>query len=206
MQRLTPAQIDATSLAAGFEPRAVRAVLQVECGGTGYAPNGWLLIQFEPSWFRRQLPPVITARIKQAVAAEAAKKELTEAEVALLKDWRTTQANGVEGQLRERMAFDAACRIDKRAALLSTSWGLPQMMGFNHRACGFATVEDMVEAFRQSEANQLAGMLRFIKSKPALAAALKAKDWGVLAYHYNGPAYKQFNYDRRLATAYSTLS
>ncbi|MFD1874281.1 N-acetylmuramidase domain-containing protein [Hymenobacter bucti] len=124
----------------------------------------------------------------------------------LLRDWRITQANLVEGQPRERLAFDAATRLDAHAALLATSWGLPQMMGFNAQACGYPTVEAMVEAFRVSEANHVTAMLRFIKSKPAMAGALKKKEWGVLAYYYNGPAYKQFNYDKRLATAYAQLT
>jgi hypothetical protein len=201
--RLTPDQIASAAAAAGYEPRAVRAVIQVETGGSGYdATTGYLLIQFEPSWFRRLLPKATLAAITAAGKAPAP----TAAQKQLLVDWQVTQANAVEGQARERLAFDAACRIDKHAALLSTSWGLPQMMGFNAQACGYKTVEEMVEAFRQSEANQVAGMLGFIKSKPAMAAALKKKDWAVLAYYYNGAGYKAFNYDRRLAAAYNALA
>jgi hypothetical protein len=201
--KLTPAQVGEAATAAGFEPRAVRAVIQVETGGSGYdAMTGYLLIQFEPAWFKRLLPKAKLAAINAAAAAKAPTAE----QVRLLADWRATQANLVEGQVRERLAFDAATRIDAHAAQLATSWGLPQMMGFNAQACGYATVEEMVEAFRVSEANQVAGMLRFIKGKPAMASALKKKEWPVLAYYYNGPAYKQFNYDKRLATAYAQLT
>jgi hypothetical protein len=201
--RLTPDQIASAAAAAGYEPRAVRAVIQVETGGSGYdAITGWLLIQFEPSWFRRLLPK---AKLAAITAAAKAPKPTTE-QAKLVADWQLTQGNGVEGQARERVAFDAACRIDKHTAQLSTSWGLPQMMGFNYAACGYKSVEDMVEAFRVSEANQVAGMLGFIKSNPKMAAALKKKDWAVLAYYYNGAGYKAFNYDRRLAAAYNSLA
>jgi hypothetical protein len=201
--KLTPAQVGEAATAAGFEPRAVRAVIQVETGGSGYdAITGYLLIQFEPAWFKRLLPKAKLAAINAAAKAKAPTAE----QVGLLADWRATQANLVEGQVRERLAFDAATRIDAHAAQLATSWGLPQMMGFNAQACGYATVEAMVEAFRVSEANQVAGMLRFIKGNTKMAGALKQKDWGILAYYYNGPAYKQFNYDKRLATAYAQLT
>lgn len=203
MERLTQAKINEVAVAAGFEGRAVRAVLKVETGGRGDDPvTGLLLIQFEPSWFRRLLPKAKLAAINAAAAAKAP----TPAQVQLLADWQTTQANLVEGQKRERLAFDAATRIDAHTAQLATSWGLPQMMGFNCQACGHTSVEAMVEAFRQSEANQVEAMLRFIKSKKAMADALRDKAWGVLAYYYNGAGYKQFSYDTRLATAYAQLT
>lgn len=204
--KLTSQKLAEVAAAAGFEPRAVRAVIKVETGGSGYdKTTGYLLIQFEPSWFRKLLPKATLQRITAAATA-VAKKTATPEQTALLQDWVTTQANGVEGQVKERLAFDAATRLDKHVAALATSWGLPQMMGFNHQACGYATVEAMIEAFRQSEANQLIAMLRFIKSKPAMASALKKKDWGVLAYYYNGAGYKAFNYDKRLAKAYESLA
>ncbi|WP_210518834.1 N-acetylmuramidase family protein [Hymenobacter terricola] len=204
--KLTSQQLATAAAAAGFEPRAVRAVIQVETGGRGYDKiTGFLLIQFEPSWFRRKLPTA-TAQAIAAAATAVARHTATPAQAALLQDWVTTQANGVEGQVNERLAFDAARRIDPHAADLATSWGLPQMMGFNHAAGGFATVEAMIEAFRQAEANQLAAMLRFIKATPRMASALRKRDWGVFAYYYNGAGYKAFKYDKRLAQAYASLA
>lgn len=203
---LTPQQLADAATAAGFEPRAVRAVIKVETGGSGYdKTTGYLLIQFEPSWFRRLLPKS-TAQVIAAAAAAVAKSTATPAQQTLLADWYTTQTNAVEGQVKERLAFDAARRIDAHTANLATSWGLPQMMGFNHLACGYPTVEAMIAAFAPAEAVQLAAMLRFIASKSRLAAALRRKDWGIFAYYYNGPGYKDFNYDKRLARAYDSLA
>lgn len=45
-----------------------------------------------------------------------------------------------------------AIRIDANAALRACSWGLGQIMGFNHRAAGFASPGDMVAAFCDDEA------------------------------------------------------
>lgn len=204
--RLTIPQIEAAAVAAGYEPRAVRAVIQVETGGSGYdAKTGYLLIQFEPAWFRRQLPKADLLLIEAARLARNA-KTATKEQLQLIADWETTQTNLVEGQVRERIAFDAAVRINQRVAQLSTSWGLPQMMGFNHKVCGYDTVAAMVEAFRVSEANQVQAMLKFISANPKMRNALKQKEWPVLAYFYNGPAYKTYSYDRKLAAAYASLS
>ncbi len=56
----------------------------------------------------------------------------------------------------------------------------------------------MAENFKESEANQLIGMLNHIKSKPKMFAALMARDWKTFAYYYNGEEYEMFKYDTRL--------
>ncbi|MDB5272098.1 MAG: hypothetical protein JWO58_465 [Chitinophagaceae bacterium] len=112
-------------------------------------------------------------------------------------------ANGVGLQGEEWTAFHHAASIDKAAALKSTSWGLGQVMGFNFKAAGFADVDTMVTSFEQSEYNQLKGMLNFIKSTPKMLQALQTKDWATFAKYYNGPHYKDFKYDTRLAAAYA---
>lgn len=111
-------------------------------------------------------------------------------------------ANGVERQEAEYKAYYKAVEIDQEAAMLSTSWGLGQIMGFNHKAAGYKLVSNMVLSFNASEYYQLKGMLNFIKSNRKLYQALKDKDWATFARYYNGKYYKRFNYDTRLAEAY----
>lgn len=115
-------------------------------------------------------------------------------------------ANGVENQLAEWKAFRQAEALDKTDAIKSTSWGLGQVMGFNHQAAGFFSPEKMVEAFKQSEEAQLRGMLEFIRSHPPMYKALVSKDWRTFARHYNGPQYEKFNYHTKLATTYAKYS
>lgn len=111
--------------------------------------------------------------------------------------------NGVENQPAEWIAYEAAFKINADAALKSTSWGLGQVMGFNFKAAGFTNASDMVTSFNLSEVNQLEGMLNFIKATPKMLLALQQKDWATFARYYNGPKYKDFNYDTRLAAAYA---
>lgn len=111
-------------------------------------------------------------------------------------------ANGVERQNAEYKAYFDAMEMDQEAAMLSTSWGLGQVMGFNHKAAGYKKVNDMVATFNSSEYYQLEGMLNFIKANRKLYQALKDKDWATFARYYNGKYYARYSYDTRLAEAY----
>lgn len=110
--------------------------------------------------------------------------------------------NGVENQKAEYEAYFKAVEIDLQSAMLSTSWGLGQIMGFNYKAAGYKLLDNMVLSFNASEYYQLKGMLNFIKSNKKLYKALKNKDWATFARYYNGKYYARFKYDTRLAEAY----
>lgn len=113
--------------------------------------------------------------------------------------------NGVEGQGPEWEAFDKAQDINEDAAYMATSWGLGQIMGFNHVSAGYKSAKEMAIDFMVNEYNQLKGMLLHIKSKPKMYQALVNKDWATFAYYYNGSEYQQFQYDIRLKRAYDKL-
>jgi N-acetylmuramidase-like protein/putative peptidoglycan binding protein len=97
--------------------------------------------------------------------------------------------------------LERAIALDRHAALLSTSWGIGQVMGFNATAIGYGKAEDMIDDMSNSESAQLAAMARFIDAK-ALDGALRAHDWARFAAGYNGSNYRINNYDTRLAAAY----
>ena len=94
---------------------------------------------------------------------------------------------------------------DREAALQSTSWGLGQIMGFNHKAAGFTDVETMVAAMSGSEDAQLAAMGDFLDGTN-LAPYLQAHDWVSFARRYNGPNYTINRYDVRLNSEYLRYS
>jgi hypothetical protein len=90
-------------------------------------------------------------------------------------------------------------------ALLSASWGIGQVMGFNHLAAGFPTAAAMVTSFVDSEDNQLLGQAGFLVAND-LDAALREQDWQTFAIGYNGPRYWEHQYDVRLAQQYQRFS
>lgn len=63
------------------------------------------------------------------------------------------------------------------------------------------TITEFVAAMYESERKQLMLTARFIKQSGMLPA-LQTKNWAEFAKRYNGPAYAQNAYDKKLADAY----
>ena len=68
---------------------------------------------------------------------------------------------------------------------LSISMGAAQIMGFNHSAIGYRTVQEMFEAFQADVRNQLAALFRFIEVN-RLEDAVRRADFRAFARVYNG--------------------
>lgn len=92
---------------------------------------------------------------------------------------------------------------DREAAWKSASWGMFQIMGFNHS--GFDTVGQFVAAMFESEYQHLRSFLAFCADSD-LIPVLKKKDWASFARTYNGAGYKQNQYDQKMAKAYGEYS
>jgi hypothetical protein len=99
-----------------------------------------------------------------------------------------------------------AIALDRKAALLSASWGLGQIMGSNFAHAGFKNVEHMVDAMLHSEDEQLAATAAFLGHDKKLLSAMQSHDWAAFARKYNGPNYAINKYDVRLADHYKKLS
>ncbi len=99
----------------------------------------------------------------------------------------------------DRLAHAIQC--DRIAALLSTSWGLGQVLGKNFAMAGHADVEGFVAAMCDGEDAQVAAMSAFVRSA-GLDGALQRHDWAPFARGYNGPAYAKSRYDARLNGEY----
>lgn len=186
-ERLPNAAIGEAAKALSCEPAVLEAVLQIETSGSGYDEEGRPIALFEPHIFYRKLvsnPNRLQSAVEQGLA---------------YKDWR-------EGDY-PRDSYPriiAACRINREAALQSTSWGIGQVLGENHQACGYANCDEMVAAAMDSESAQLEQMVSFIRSK-RLDKALQIKKWKEFAEGYNGKEQAKHNYADRLATAYSHI-
>ncbi len=89
--------------------------------------------------------------------------------------------------------------------MLATSYGAFQIMWFNYKISGFDSVEQFVEWMKTPEW-QMDAFAGFIEWNPRIHKALQQKDWPTFAHGYNGPAYKQNNYDNKMAAAYNKYS
>ena len=97
-----------------------------------------------------------------------------------------------------------AARIDEECAMMATSWGMGQVMGFNYKAAGYNSVKTFVNSMYTSEKDQLLAMCRFIQSNKKMYEALVNEDWAKFARLYNGPDYTLNKYDQKLKKAFDT--
>lgn len=101
------------------------------------------------------------------------------------------------------MKIARAYALDPVAALKAPSWGMFQILGENHKACGFANVKSYALAMFTSPAAHLRAFVAFVRASPRLHEALIARDWAAFARAYNGPQYAKYEYDKKMAAAYA---
>ena len=170
---------------------AVRAVIQVEAASFGFDEKRRPRILFEPHILYRELRGVQRA---DAVDLGLARRTWSEG--------RKLYGRTMDARYRQ---LDQACLINRPAAIKACSWGLGQVMGFNYRVAGFATIEAFVEAMKESEGEHLLAMAAFIKSN-GLDRHLRARDWAAFARGYNGPGYAKNRYDVKLQNAWAVYA
>jgi len=90
------------------------------------------------------------------------------------------------GQNEEWRNFERAYAVDQEAALLSCSYGLPQLMGFNWKVTKHTNVREMVLAFQGSCVEQISGFFGFVE-KNNLIKHIENEDWRAFTRAYNGP-------------------
>jgi len=173
----------------GCEVAAVRAVCEVEAKASGFLPDGRCLILFE----RHKFYFYLKKNRGQAFADQTAAK---------YPDICNVKSGGYVGNEGEYPRLERAIAIDRNAALMSASWGLFQIMGFNHQSAGYPDVESFVTAMKESERKQLGAFVAFVQANPTLLTAIRNKQWAVFARNYNGPDYAINQYDVKMATAY----
>ncbi|OSP56718.1 N-acetylmuramidase domain-containing protein [Pseudoruegeria sp. SK021] len=83
-------------------------------------------------------------------------------------------------------------------ALQSASWGMFQIMGFNHRDAGYSTVTEFVDWMSMGEDYHLEAFVSFIEAKK-LGDELRSGKWADFALRYNGRDYAKNKYDTKLA-------
>lgn len=192
-KRLADTDLPRIGYTIGVGEDEVHAFLDVEAAGSGFDRAGRPKMLFEPHVFYRQVSPM---RRERAVAAGVA-----------YMPWKRDYPRDSYPRLMSAML------IEETAALKSASWGIAQVMGFNHLAAGYQTVQAMVEAMvEEGEAAQLEAAVRFIKHNHLdddLRELAKLKrpttpdDCRPFCRGYNGPSYGANDYHIKLAAAHN---
>jgi hypothetical protein len=189
---VSDSDIDTIAEEIGVPPAALRAVITVEAAGKGFDKINRPKALFERHHFFKHLSQKKPELLQGAV----------DAELAYPKWGMKPYPKGSDAVYDEIVL---ACAIDETCALLSTSWGMGQIMGSNYKMVGCDSVQGMVEEARSGEAGQLRQMAAFIKSA-GLADELSNLNWAAFARGYNGPGYAQNKYDEKLEEAYNKFA
>lgn len=168
----------------GCDVAAIQAVAAVESAGGGFNPDNTPKTLFEGHWFHRYTKGKFAESHPHLCYPKWTKKFYG-------KTWQEEQAR-----------LNQAILLDPKAAYLSASWGMFQVMGFNFAICNFKTVEDFVEAMRKDENEQLMAFTNYVIHN-GLSDELQSLDWAKFARGYNGPEYQKNQYDTKLAKAYA---
>lgn len=168
----------------GIDPGVAVAVVAIESGGSGFGSDGRMIIRFENQLFWFNWGEANAATFNQFFQFDQTvmwrgHKYRAQADAPWM-DVHTNQAG-------EWAALAHARTLDDRAAKLSISLGLVQILGSNHRAIGYDTVDAMFDAFSADERFQLLGFFNFVKNDQRQINALQASDYAAFARIYNGP-------------------
>ncbi len=180
-KRLTASGFERASDIVGCEPAMLQALCQKESPDGGFDPKGRLKILPEKHKIYRYLPAG-----KRSFAVRSG--------FAIPRRSPSKQYRGFGSYPRdaERAGnlrwgfFNRAYELDQYAAMMGTSFGLGQMMGFNHKRVGYDTPAAMIKAFEEHEDNQLLASAIFIASDRQLKQAFIHHDFQVIEHKYNG--------------------
>jgi len=179
--RATAADFERAARQIGCTPAEIRAVWKVEAAGRPFRADGSVERRFEPHHFPRTLWATLGFTVNPGEAP-----------------WRASLR-----QSNNAMA-NRAYELNGDAMLTATSWGAPQIMGFNHQDAGHITARAMVEVMAEGEGKHLDAFTTLINAW-GLAPAIRAHDWEAFARRYNGPGQVQ-HYAGLLERAFKVTS
>ena len=187
IQRLTKDDYLAAATMLRTGVAEIKAVRDVESNGYGFLPNNNLLIRFEGHKFRKNT----NGRFD--------------------KDYPTISHRYMpdcpynKGPMHDYARLKIAMSLNPTAALLSTSWGLFQIMGEEWWRCtnlGIKNVHAFVDFLKLGERQHLLAMGQFVISK-RIDDELRNHEWDGFAFYYNGENYRDNDYATKLARRYA---
>jgi N-acetylmuramidase len=166
---LTESDFETCADMLNVDVRAIKTIAAVESRGGGFFPDNTPKTLFEAHKFYKY-----TDGLFAESDPDLCVKNWTPSLYG--KNWR-----------EEKKRFYRAEALDQEAALLSCSWGMFQIMGFNFKACGFKTVFDFVKAMHKDEGEHLKALGFYLRARPEIHESLQMLDW-YGASIYNGSA------------------
>jgi hypothetical protein len=221
----------------GYDASVIKAIVKVESGSKAFL-NGRIIVRFEPHVFLRMHAAKVLGKSKSKrserikygktvilpgmplpAAAKVLKtgpkgcrviqSALVSSDEGLLR-FSDKKRNFEHRQALEYEALALAAEVDRDVAYQSTSFGLGQIMGFNHKLVGYDSAETMALDFSKSAWRQRTAIVAFINNNSqvdsvtgsSLRQAVLNKDFDTFARIYNGD--KTGKYARRIKEKLTT--
>jgi hypothetical protein len=176
----TDIEIEALAARLGCQVKQIRAVAAVESGGAAFDRQGRPKILFERHLFHRLTNGEFSPTI-----------------------YSDPKAGGYADDSWQKLAL-AACKNPK-AAFSSASWGKFQVLGMHWAALEYPSAIDMAYSTVTGEAAHYEMLARYIERNGLRHALAKLSTDPLscqeFAAGYNGPGYRKFDYDVKLARA-----
>lgn len=181
----------------GIETAAAIAVIAVESGGKGFQ-NDRMLIRFENHLFYRYWGINNESTFNKHFKFNSSKKWTGhEFRKRSMGSWAPMHSQDVDWA-----ALEFARSLDNTAALISASYGLPQIIGLNYKKIGYETPQQMFENFNKDIRFHLIGLFDFFDSN--MINALRKKDFTQFARGYNGSGQASY-YGNAIKQAYDAF-
>lgn len=168
----------------GCEVAAIKAVTTTESGDGGYLRNGLPKILFERHRFYALTAPKNAGNNKQVAHPYAA-----------FADICNPKPGGYLGNEGEYVRLLKAAKLDRDAAIKSTSWGAFQVLAEYYEECGFESPVALVDACMRSydgHVQLFRGFLRKPEKKKAIEGLIE-KNWEKFTKYYNGGGWRTQN-------------
>ena len=191
--RLQSGDVGRAAKRIGIETAVLLSFLEVEAAGRGFDNQNRVKMLFEPHIFWRNL-----------------KGPLRQKAVEMGLAYQRWKPGSYPRDSYPRL--EAAISLDAKAAYLSASYGLGQIMGFNYKDAGHLSVLEFVKSAQHSECRQLIQLVTLMKSWGMASMLKPGKDytnpdnWRSAAKRYNGSGYAKHGYHIKLAKAYEKHS
>jgi hypothetical protein len=179
----------------GCKVAAIKAVAHQESGGAGFFKNGKVVIKYEGHIFHH------------FTEGRFDKTNPTLSYPAWTEQY--SPLNSIDQYVR----FDEAYRLDPKAAMMATSWGMFQIMGENFSSCGVKNIDEFVSDMHIGESYHLQLFCQYLKTQglakylvgmaePGMALVYAAS----FARRYNGNGFQKNHYDVNIAALFSKYS
>lgn len=177
---VTPEEIAGFAAEIGCTVKQMNAIAHVESAGGGFDNHGRPKILFERHYFYR----------------------LTQGKYGVT-NYSNPHGGGYGEDSWDKLG--AAAGKDPDAAFSSASWGKFQIMGAHWHALGFSSSLGMAFFMSQRESAHYTALVHFIEAnhmaEKVKALSTNPADCVAFAKAYNGPGYRDNNYDQKLAAA-----